>query len=213
VSQSRRKPVVVLGAGGHAKVVIATLRAAGFTVAALFDDDAAKTGTALLGIEVQGTLADFARSDYRQAVVAVGDNQARMKMVERLTDELPTVEWASAVHPHAWVHDSVKPGAGTVVFAGAVVQPDANIGEHVIINTGATVDHDCAIGDFVHLAPGTHLAGDVRAGRGAFVGIGAAITPGRRLGEWAVVGAGAVVIEDIPGGVTAVGVPAKPLPR
>jgi sugar O-acyltransferase (sialic acid O-acetyltransferase NeuD family) len=209
VSKSNRQPVAVLGAGGHAKVVIATLQAAGFTVAALFDDDAAKQGTALLGVEVRGTMADFVRSNHRRAVVAIGNNRTRLQAVERLTIALPNVEWITAVHPHASVQNSVKLGAGTVVFAGAVIQPDTVIGTHVIINTGATVDHDGVIGDFVHLAPGTHLSGEVRVGRGAFVGIGAAIIPGRCVGEWATVGAGAVVIKDIPAGATAVGVPAR----
>ena len=204
-----RDTVAVLGAGGHAKVVVATLQAAGFTVAAIFDDDAAKQGTALLGVEVRGALADFARSSHRRAVVAIGNNTTRRQVVEQLENQLPAVEWITAIHPHAYVHASVKLGAGSVVFAGAVVQPDANIGAHAIINTGATVDHDCAIGDFVHLAPGTHLAGDVRIDRGAFVGIGAAALPGRRVGEWATVGAGAVVVNDVPAGATAVGVPAK----
>ncbi|HKP11957.1 MAG TPA: acetyltransferase [Blastocatellia bacterium] len=201
--------VAVLGAGGHAKVVIATLRAAGFTVAAVFDDDAAKQGTALLGVEVRGRLADFVRFNYQRAVVAIGNNRVRMQAAERLTATRPAIEFVIAVHPHARVHESAELGAGTVVFAGAVIQPDTAVGEHAIINTGATVDHDCAIGDFAHIAPGAHLAGDVHIGRGAFVGIGAVVIPGQRVGEWATVGAGAAVVRDIPAGATAVGVPAR----
>jgi sugar O-acyltransferase (sialic acid O-acetyltransferase NeuD family) len=204
-----REAVAVLGAGGHAKVVIATLQAAGFRVAAVFDDDAAKQGTVLLGVEVRGTLDDFARSSHRRAVVAIGNNSTRAQVVARLGAQLPAVEWVTAIHPRACVHDSVKLGAGSVVFAGAVIQPDTSVGTHAIINTGVTVDHDCAIGDFVHLAPGTHLAGDVRVDRGAFVGVGAAALPGRHVGEWATVGAGAVVVKDVPAGATAVGVPAR----
>jgi sugar O-acyltransferase, sialic acid O-acetyltransferase NeuD family len=205
--------VAVLGAGGHAKVVIATLQAAGFTVAAVFDDDETKRGSALLGVEVQGTLAELADSSYRHAVIAVGSNATRMRLAERLQSQLQTVEWVTVVHPQTYVHPSVKLGVGTVVFAGAVVQPDALIGAHAIINTGATIDHDCLIGDFVHIAPGTHLAGDVRIDRGAFIGIGATVIPSRSIGEWATVGAGATVVSDIPAGVTAVGVPARVLCR
>jgi sugar O-acyltransferase (sialic acid O-acetyltransferase NeuD family) len=201
--------VAVLGAGGHAKVVIATLQAAGLTVAAVFDDDETKRGSLLLGVKVQGRLAEFASSSYRHAVIAVGHNATRMRLAERLAKQLPTIEWITAVHPLTCVHPSVRLGAGTVVFAGAVVQPDTVIGAHTIINTGATVDHDCRVGDFVHLAPGTHLAGDVCIGRGAFLGIGAAVIPGRRVGEWSTVGAGAAVVKDIPAQATAVGVPAR----
>jgi sugar O-acyltransferase (sialic acid O-acetyltransferase NeuD family) len=201
--------VAVLGAGGHAKVVIATLRAAGFTVAAAFDDDEAKQGSALLGVGVRGKLAEFAGSGCRRAVIAIGDNAARIRVAEGLQIQLPDVEWVTAVHPHACVHQSVRLGAGTCVFAGAVIQPDAVVGAHAIINTGATVDHDCLVGDFVHIAPGAHLAGDVRIDRGALVGIGAAVVPGRRVGEWATVGAGATVVRDVPAHATAVGVPAR----
>lgn len=217
MSAPRPDAVAVLGAGGHAKVVIATLQAAGRKVAAVFDDDEAKRGGTLLGIEVRGTLAEFAGaspgSSYACAVIAVGNNAARMRLAERLQRQVPMIEWITAVHPQAYVHGSVQLGAGTVVFAGAVIQPDAIIGAHTIVNTGATVDHDCRIDDFVHLAPGTHLAGDVRIDRGAFVGIGAAVIPARRVGEWAIIGAGATVVNDIPAGATAVGVPARVLCR
>ena len=187
------------------------MQAAGFTVAAAFDDDKSMRGSRLLGVEVQGTLDDFAGSGYRRAVLAIGDNATRMRLAERLRDRLPEIEWMVAVHPQCCLHDSVKLGEGAVVFAGAAIQPDTMIGAHAIINTGATVDHDCRIGDFAHIAPGVHLAGEAHVGRGAFLGIGAAIVPGRAVGEWATVGAGAVVINDIPANVTAVGVPARVL--
>ena len=213
MSARRGDAVIVLGAGGHAKVVIATLQAAGFTVAAVFDDDETKRSSTLLGVTVKGALSEFASSSYRHAVVAVGNNATRMRLAERLQNQSPNVEWITAVHPQTSVHPSVKLGAGTVVFAGAVIQPDTLIGAHTIINTGATIDHDCFIGDFAHIAPGAHLAGDVRIARGAFIGIGAAVIPGRQVGEWAMVGAGATVISDIPAGATAVGVPARVLCR
>jgi sugar O-acyltransferase (sialic acid O-acetyltransferase NeuD family) len=213
MSAHRGAAVAVLGAGGHAKVVIATLQAAGFTVAAVFDDDQTKRGNLLLGVEVRGTLADFVGSSYHHAVIAIGNNITRKRLAEALQSQLQTVEWVSVIHPQTCVHPSVRLGAGTVVFAGVVVQPDTVIGAHTIINTGASVDHDCAIGDFVHIAPGVRLAGDVKVDRGAFVGIGAAVIPGRRVGEWATVGAGAAVVKDIPARVTAVGVPARVLSR
>ncbi len=113
---------------------------------------------------------------------------------------------------HAKVLISALPpklGRGTVVFAGAVVQPDAVIGDHVIVNTGATVDHDCVVGDYAHLAPGVHLAGSVHVGEGAFLGIGSVVSPGVRIGRWTTLGAGAVAIRDLADGAVAVGVPAR----
>ena len=95
--------------------------------------------------------------------------------------------------------------------AGAVIQPDTTLGAHVIVNTGATIDHDGILADYVHVAPGAHLAGGVRLGEGVFMGIATSTMPGTSVGAWATVGAGAAVVRDLPGNVTAVGVPARSL--
>ena len=198
--------VLVIGAGGHAKVVIATLRAAGAAVAGVLDDDAAKHGHTVLDVPVLGSVERAAVGDH-EVVIAVGHNAVR----KRIADVLPEARWATVVHPSAVVHASVQLGAGTVVFAGAVVQPDTRVGAHTIINTGASADHDNVLGDYVHLAPGTRLAGDVTLEEGVFMGIASAVLPGVRIGAWTTVGAGGVVTRDLPAGVTAVGVPARPL--
>lgn len=207
----KREPdsLIVIGAGGHAKVVISTLEAAGHKVAGIYDDDRAKWGTEILGVPVHGGLAELGIELLGKAVIAIGDNAARAIVARQFEG----ADWVTVVHPAAYVHPSASLGQGTVVFAGAVVQPCANVGAHVIVNTGATIDHDCMIDDFVHIAPGTNLAGGVKIGRGAFLGIGSAVIPYRSIGEWSTVGAGAVVITDLPAGVTAVGVPAIPLER
>ena len=160
--------VIVIGAGGHGKVVVATLQAVGRSVVEVWDDDREKSGGELLGVPVVGSIADrIAGAEGREAVLGIGDNRIR----RRFASELP-LTWISAVHPSAVVHPSVRPGEGTVVFAGAVVQPDAVLGRHAIVNTGATVDHDGELGDFVRVAPGVHLAGEVSVGEGAVLGIG-----------------------------------------
>jgi sugar O-acyltransferase (sialic acid O-acetyltransferase NeuD family) len=201
-----RGPVHVIGSGGHAKVVIATLRASGYDVAAVWDDDPGRAGAALLGARVSGTTAECPREAL--AVVAIGSNSARRKVAAQLN-----LRYATVVHPTAIVHESVALGPGTIVFAGAVIQPDTRIGEHVIVNTAASIDHDCDIGDFAHVAPGVRLAGTVTLGKGAFLGVGSCAVPGARVGDWAVVGAGGVVIHPVEAGVTAVGCPARPIVR
>lgn len=201
-------PVAVIGAGGHAKVVIATLRAAGVAVAAAFDDDAERHGTELLGVPVRGPAAAAAGLGCRRAVLAVGDNRARRRLAAALGAGL---EWVTVVHPRAWVDPDARLGAGTVVFAGAVVQPGAEIGAHAIVNTAASIDHDCRVGDFAHLGPGCRLCGGVTVGEGALAGVGCAVAPGLTIGAWAVVGAGAAVVRDLPAATTAAGVPARPL--
>jgi sugar O-acyltransferase (sialic acid O-acetyltransferase NeuD family) len=195
--------VVVFGAGGHAKVVVATLERAGWRVQTLYDDDPAKIGGRVLGVPVLG--ANYAENPGIAAVIAIGDNATR----ERIAAGQPRRGWATVIHPQAQVDPSARIGPGAVVFAGAIVQAEAQIGAHVIVNTGATIDHDCVIEDFAHIAPGAHLAGGVHVGRGALLGIGSAAVPGVSIGDWTTVGAGAVVTHDLPERVVAVGVPAK----
>lgn len=203
MSQGER--IAVIGAGGHAKVVLGTLQAVGMPVAAIFDDNPATWGREILGIPVVGAVHRLVEEGYQQAVIAIGDNATRRRMAM----EFQAIQWVTVIHPNAWIHPSVQIGEGTVVFAGAVIQPEARVGNHVIINTGATVDHECIVHNYAHIAPGVHLAGRVEIGEGAFVGIGSSVIQCRKVGAWAVVGAGAAVVRDIPGGVTAVGVPAR----
>jgi len=199
-----REGIVVIGAGGHAKVLISTLTARGFSIAAVFDDDDTKWG-----MDAQGTrVSRIERERGGRGVIGIGDNAQRRDMARALN-----LEWQTVVHPSAFVHSSAKLGRGTVVFAGAVVQPDAVIGDHVIVNTGATIDHDCTIGDYAHLAPGVHLSGSVHVDEGAFLGIGSVVIPGVKIGRWSTLGAGAVATRDLADGVTAVGVPARELKR
>jgi sugar O-acyltransferase (sialic acid O-acetyltransferase NeuD family) len=209
MSREPRKPIVVVGAGGHAKVVVSTLEAAGETVLAAFDDDERLWGRSLLSVPIRGPVARLSEAGAVRAVIALGVNALRRD----ISLGFPDVEWITAVHPAAWVHSTVRLGPGTVVFAGAVIQPDTVLGAHVIVNTGASVDHDCAVGDFVHAAPGVRLAGGVGVGEGTLLGLGSTVNPGVRIGAWVIVGAGAAVVADLPDGVTAVGVPAKPLRR
>lgn len=204
---SNKTDVVIIGAGGHAKVVAATARDAGYKVVAFCDDDPAKAGTTVAGIPVISE-SDLNRLNKEtiQAVVAIGDNNARTRVVKQYQD---SVNWVTLVHPRANIDPSVRLGIGTVVFAGACIQPDTVIGDHCIINTGATVDHDCLISDFVHIGPGVNLAGGVKIGQGSLLGVGTAVIPGKSIGEWSIIGAGGAVVDDLPGHVTAAGVPAR----
>jgi sugar O-acyltransferase (sialic acid O-acetyltransferase NeuD family) len=209
MTRKKADSVAVIGAGGHAKVVISALLEVGREVAGVFDDDPRKWGTTLLGVPVRGPIAELAATDYREAVITIGNNSVR----EKLSGQIKNLEWLTVIHPKAYVHPSVQIAEGTVVFAGVVIQPDVIVGSHVIVNTGSTVDHDSVLGDYVHIAPGTHLAGGVQVGRGAFLGIGVVVIPYRRIGDWATIGAGGVVVSDIEDNVTAVGVPARAIKR
>jgi len=199
--------VAVVGAGGHAKVVVGTLQAIGRCALVAYDDDPVKSGGTVLGVAVRGPVALLREAAHSQAVLAIGDNATR----QRLAGELSGFEWTRAVHPGAEVHDSVRVAPGAVVLAGAVLQPEVSLGSHTIVNTGALIDHDCVVGDFAHVCPGAILAGQVTVGEGSLIGAGAVLIPGVRVGDWAVVGAGSVVIRDVPAGVTVAGNPARRL--
>jgi sugar O-acyltransferase (sialic acid O-acetyltransferase NeuD family) len=170
----------------------------------VLDDDPARWGERVLGIDVTGPASAALDDPAQLAVLAIGSNRARQQRAAAARCRFATV-----VHPAAIVHPSVRLGAGTVVFAGAIIQPDAVIGGHVIINTGASIDHDCALGDFVHVAPGVRLAGSVTLDEGAMLGIGTVAIPGARVGAWSIVGAGSAIVGAIADHVVAIGTPAR----
>lgn len=210
----KRPALVIVGASGHAKVVIDIVeKEARYEISHLLDDNRGLHGKTFFGYRVAGATADIGAGAGREkplALVAIGDNGTRQRIAGWLRDK--GFELARAVHPQAQVGRGATIGAGTAVMAGAVVNSDAAIGENVIINTGATVDHDCVVGDGVHLAPGTHLCGGVRVGAGTFIGAGTVVIPGIRVGANAIVGAGSTLLEDISENVKAAGSPARRLP-
>mgnify|MGYP001023967673 CR=1 FL=1 len=197
--------VYIIGAGGHAKVIISALLANEVSCAGVFDDNSSLWGNKILGIPILGAVEELRDTSSTVAVNAIGNNSTRRAICERFKN----VNWLTLIHPHTWIHSSVKLGSGTVVFAGAVIQPDTIIGKHSIINTSASVDHDCEIGDFCHIAPGCHIAGGVHIGNEVFLGIGTAVIPSLNIVSNTVTGAGATVIESIDDVGVYVGTPAR----
>ncbi len=194
--------LLVVGAGGHAKVVIDTARTAGISIAGVVgtSDDAPE----ILGVPVSPS-ADGIECD--GFIVAVGNNRMRARLHgEYLERGLAPV---SVIHPSAVIAPSVVIGAGTFVAAGVIVNVDARIGADAILNTGCTVDHDCVIGDHALVGPTASLCGESRIGVGVTFGAGASIIPVKRVGDWSTIGAGAAVVENVPSGVVYAGVPAR----
>jgi len=204
-------PVIIIGAGGHAKVVVDALRRSGREILGLVDNDLEKVGETVLGVPVIG--GDDAIEKYTPADVnlAIGLGPVRQRQALFSTFKKRGYAFANAIHPAAVVADSARIGEGAQIMAGAVIQPDAIIGDNVIINTRASVDHDCVIGDHVHIAPGATLAGGVWIGEGSMIGVGATLLENVRIGDNCVIAGGATVIGDVPANITVAGVPAKPM--
>lgn len=209
-------PVLGVGAGGHAKVVLEILMAdPAYDIVGLLDADPSRTGTTALGVPVLGDDA-LLDSQYHGGVshVFIGlggaaDNGPRRRLYEKV--RAVGFDVVAAVHLSAVVAPSARVGRGATIAANAVVGSDATLGENVIVNTAAVVDHDCRIGDHVHVAIGARLASGVVLENGVHVGAGATVLQGLHVGESAVIGAGAVVVQDLEPGVVVVGVPAAPI--
>ena len=206
--------LLILGAGGHAKVVAETALISGLASSVAFLDDRS-TGLDLcppvLGWPVIGpldlSLQAGTQSQFDAAVVAIGHAATRLHWIKQL--QASGYHLPALLHPTAWVSPSAQLGPASVVFAQVAVQAQTSIGTGVILNTGCSVDHDAQLADGVHLCPGSRLAGDVHIGARSWIGIGASVIQKVRIGSDVTVGAGAAVIRDLPDSVTAVGVPAR----
>lgn len=208
----RTDTVLIIGCGGHGKVVVDALRKLGWADERLVlaDDDISLRGALVLGLSVQGSAAELLRAGERFHV-AIGDNAARARVAALCVDA--GMHPLTVIHPAATMAASAHIGGGCLVAAGAVVGPDVTLGSGCIVNHGAIVDHDCQIADACHVAPRVALGGNVTLGARVFVGTGATVLPGVTVGDGCIVGAGSVVLRNVPANSTVVGVPAKPLNR
>ena len=194
-------PLVLLGAGGHAKVLLALAWAARWQVQGVCDPQLALQQAGrwrdlpVLGADEALDALDAAHVGLINGVGQLVGGSARRDLFLRLRQR--GFRFPALVHPAAWVDPSASLAEGVQVMAGAVVQADCLIGENSIVNTGATIDHDCVIGAHVHVAPGAVLCGSVRVGNRAFIGGGAFLLQGLTVGECAVVGAGVTLARDV----------------
>lgn len=207
---------VVLGGGGHARVLIDCLQLGSDVLPiAILDSDSSMLGRNIFGVPIRGGddslqgLIDEGVNSFLVGLGSSGNNGPRQRLYElgssfRLTP-------VSVIHPSAIYSSLAKFGPGFQLLPGAIINTGTVIQANVIVNTGAIVEHDCMIGDHVHIASGARLSGNVRVGALAHIGSGATLREGLVIGEGAIIGAGSVVVKDVPARTLVVGVPAKPV--
>ncbi|MDV7137750.1 acetyltransferase [Maribacter sp. TH_r10] len=198
-----KKKTIVLGAGGHGKVVASILIQNEIDVFGFYDDNEEYQGKSFMGIPVLGKISDLKSDKNVHAIIAIGDNSRRKELAQKFD-----FYWINAIHPFTSIDPSAKIGVGNVICAGVIIQRGSRLGNHNIVNTKTSLDHDCTVTNYCHMAS-ANVAGSVNLKEGAFLALNSSVLPNLNIGEWSIVGAGAVVIKDISPNKVAIGVPAK----
>ena len=200
---TRLNKLVIVGASGHGKVIADIAKLNGYKEIVFLDDNEAVDECA--GYPVVGSSCDFTKVE-KDVVIAIGNAKIRSRIQEQY--ESQGFHLVTLIHPNATVADFAQIGVGSVVMAGAVINPYAKLCKGCIVNTCASVDHDCEVRDYVHVAVGAHLCGTVEVGAYTWIGAGATVSNNISICPECMIGAGAVVVKDLDEQGTYVGVPA-----
>ncbi len=207
----KEKPVILLGAGGHAKVLLDILLEQNIEILGIAEKGGTDLPSDVYGVPVIGSDSDVGqyppdKVELVNGIGSIGSTVLRKKIYEKFKRQ--GYCFTQVIHPGAVISKRAELGEGVQILAGAVVNIGSRVGENAIINTNASVDHDCLIGAHVHIAPGVTLSGGVTVGEGSHIGTGASVVQGVGIGVNVIVGAGAVVVNDIEAGEKVCGIPA-----
>ena len=195
--------LIIIGGGGHAKVLADLAMSTGHNVIGFLDDN--EKVAEMLGLKRIGTVADCEKyADKAKFVIGIGNNKIRKEIFEKYD-----LEYVTLIHPSAIISKTVKLGEGAVVLAGAIINADAKIGKQSIINTGAVVEHDCVIGEFTMVAPRATVCGFTKVGNNCWLGAGSVVNNVIKICDDVVVGSGAAVVKNMEEAGTYIGVPAR----
>lgn len=200
--------VVIIGAGGHAKVIADIVEKSGDNVLGFLDDNI-EEGTYIIGkYKVIGNLNNVSSISmtYKNVkfIIAIGNNKTREEISNKTN-----IKFYTAIHPSVQIGLDVKIGEGTVIMANAVINSNTTIGKHCIINTGAIIEHDNVVNDYVHISPNAALGGTVYVGKGTHIGIGTTVKNNINICDNCIIGAGATVVKNIEEEGTYIGIPAN----
>ncbi len=203
--------LIVVGAGGHCRVVLSILKYyKEFNVKGIADRDPGTKGE-----EISGSIIEYSWKDFKEiyqngihyAAIAVGNNRERKELFSELSGigfKIPAL-----IHPSALIEKDAVVGEGSLVCMGARISTKVQIGKNCVVYTGSNRDHEVRLGDYAYVSPGCSIAGQVLIGEGSYIGIGSSIIQKVSVGRNVTVGAGSVVLKDIPDNTVVAGVPAK----
>lgn len=194
------KPIIVLGAGGHAKVLIDAIRLSGTEIIGITDPSGVK-GSEYFGVKVLGDDSQVLNYLPNELELVNGIGSMPNNSVRRILNENMMSKgylFGKVIHPSAVIASDVKISDGVQIMAGVVIQPSVKIGNSCIINTGVNIDHDCVIHDDCHLAPGVTLSGNVTIGQQTHIGTGTSIIQDIAIGRNCVIAAGSIIYKDVP---------------
>lgn len=206
---SNQKKLLIIGPGGHSRVVIDAALSAGLNLEGIIDPEYSGKKETILGVPVLGDVGILEELDpeHVSVFVAIGSNSKREEWIHIVTERGFTI--TSIQHPTAIISPHAEIESAVFINAGAIINAGARIGLGSIINTGVIIDHETSVGSFVHVAPGCRISGRVTIGSGTFIGVGTTVIDYITIGEKAMIGAGSVVINDIVSGTIVVGIPAR----
>ncbi len=210
------RPIIILGGGGHAKVLIESLLLTSADIIGFTSKDEGNQIAKAYNIKHLGDDDSLHLFDPKTCLLVNGIGSIGSPGLRKLIFERYKAfhyNFCSVINPNTILSKNIMFDEGVQVMAGAIVQPRVTIGRNSIINTGSIIEHDCSIGEHVHVAPGVTLSGSVSIGCSTHIGTGAKVIQGVKIGEGCIIGAGAVVIRDVPNGAKVIGVPAKEVTR
>lgn len=198
------KNIAIIGGGGHAKILIDLINEIGnYKIIGIFDDYKTEK---VLNYLIIGRICDIKKvKEVDCYVIGIGNDNFRKKIY----DDYPDLNWETLIHPKSFVSKMSTIGSGTVVCAGAIIQPDVHIGKQCIINTNSSVDHECLIGNFCSISPGSVICGQVKIGENCFIGANSTIIQCLNIGNNCIIGAGSVIIKNIGNNKKVVGNPSR----